>query len=314
MFWVRPRVCSSFWTLKQSWHSSMILIWWQQCVTSWQPRYGRVSPSCSISAIGEYIAKRGSHPSGTWMYMQGRGVGIQPLPSITSPDEGLLGGQGIHTTNGTDQGCLGPWQWSIMGSTRGSPNQKGPEGGAPPYWGHPGGNPRDPGGSSEAVTDDREVDSRRGRGWRYGEHVPWPISPPQLTSDVSQLLTMLTAGQRMGTPHINTFSGDATPRKTKVCFEHWYHEVWCVKYHYPEAVQWESIIQSLKGEVADMARYMGTTTSVDDHILMQTVCHPWHCGLIGCTQANFYKVSQRNNEKVPFFVKKLEGTLNQIQL
>ena len=38
--------------------------------------------------VSEYIAKRGSHLSGTQMHMQGRGEGIQPLPSMLSPDEG----------------------------------------------------------------------------------------------------------------------------------------------------------------------------------------------------------------------------------
>ena len=34
--------------------------------------------------------------------------------------------------------------------------------------------------------------------------------------------------------------------------------------HYPESVVWESIVRSLKGAVADMARYMGPTASVSD--------------------------------------------------
>ena len=52
--------------------------------------------------------------------------------------------------------------------------------------------------------------------------------------------------------------------KTEVCFEQWYYEVQCVKDHYPESVVWESIVQSLKGAAADMARYMGPTTSVTE--------------------------------------------------
>ena len=58
-----------------------------------------------------------------------------------------------------------------------------------------------------------------GRGWQYGKPTQWPISPPQPTVDVVQLLSMLTAGLRIGTPHINTFSGDATPGQTEVSFE-----------------------------------------------------------------------------------------------
>ena len=56
----------------------------------------------------------------------------------------------------------------------------------------------------------------------------------------------------MGTQRINTFSGDATLGKTKVSFKQWYHEVECVKDHYPESVVWESIISSLKGAAADV--------------------------------------------------------------
>ena len=54
------------------------------------------------------------------------------------------------------------------------------------------------------------------------------------------------------------------PGKTKVSFEQWYHKVQCVKDHYPEKVVSESIIRSLKGAAADMARYMGPTASVSD--------------------------------------------------
>ena len=116
----------------------------------------------------------------------------------------------------------------------------------------------------------------------------------------------------MGTPCINAFSSDATPEKTELSFEQWYHEVPCIKDHYPEEVVQESIIQSLKGAVADMTRYVGPTTTVD-HIV-HTVSHLWHCGLIQCVHAKLYKVSQGNNKKVPSFAMKLEGTLNQIEL
>ena len=82
-------------------------------------------------------------------------------------------------------------------------------------------------------------------------------------------------------PHINTFSGEATPGKMDVSFKQWYHEVQCVKDHYLESVVQESIMQSLKRAAADMARYMGPTTSMA-HIL-QKLSYFWHCGIIQCT-------------------------------
>ena len=50
------------------------------------------------------------------------------------------------------------------------------------------------------------------------------------------------------------------PGKMEVPFKQWYHEVQCVKDHYPESVVRESIVHSLKGTAVDMAQYMGPTT------------------------------------------------------
>ena len=103
-----------------------------------------------------------------------------------------------------------------------------------------------------------------GKGWQIVKPTKWPTSPQQ--ANVGCLLGMLAARLRMGTPRINTFIGDATPGKTEVYFEQWYHEVQCVKDHCPETVVQESIIWLLKGPALDMARYMGPTTSIA-HIL-----------------------------------------------
>ena len=134
-----------------------------------------------------------------------------------------------------------------------------------PTWVTPG-QSEGPWGVSETNMDDREVGLRGGRGWGHNKPVHQPTSPSQANADVGHLLNMLVAGLRMGIPRINTFSGEATPGKTEVSFKQWYHKVNCTKNHYPEAVVWESIIQSLKGPTVDMARYMGPTTNIA-HIL-----------------------------------------------
>ena len=82
--------------------------------------------------------------------------------------------------------------------------------------------------------------------------------------DVGCLINTLALGLHLGTPRINTFSGKAMPDKTEVLFEQWYHEVQCIRDHYPELVVWESIVQSLKGAAADMAQYMGPIASVSE--------------------------------------------------
>ena len=118
---------------------------------------------------------------------------------------------------------------------------------------------------------------------------------------------------RLGTLRINTFSRDTTPGKTELSFEQWYHEVQCIKDHYPESVVWESIIRLLKGAVADMAWYMGSTASMA-HILRKLSVTFSTVASFNVLMQNFYKVTQGNNEKVPSFATRLEGTLNQIRL
>ena len=72
-------------------------------------------------------------------------------------------------------------------------------------------------------------------------------------------------------------------RKEEVSFEQWYHKLQCVKDHYPESVVWESIARSLKGAVAEMAQYMGPTTSVA-HILQKLaiIFSLWHHSMSLC--------------------------------
>ena len=130
---------------------------------------------------------------------------------------------------------------------------------------------------------------------------------------MGQLITTLTLGLHLGTPRNNTFSGNVTPDKTEVLFEQWNHKVQCIKDHYPESVVQEGIMRSLKGAVADMAWYMGPTASVSNILEKLSVIFGTVASFDVLMQ-NFYKITQGNNEKVPSFVTRLEGTLYQIRL
>ena len=130
---------------------------------------------------------------------------------------------------------------------------------------------------------------------------------------MGQLITALTLGLHIGTPKISTFSGDAAPGKTKVSYEQWSHEVQCIKDHYPESVVRESIMRSLKGAAADMTCYMGPTASVSE-ILEKLLVIFGTVASFDILMQNFYKISQGGNEKVPSFMTRLEGTLNQIRI
>ena len=110
--------------------------------------------------------------------------------------------------------------------------------------------------------------------------------PPQPDKNIGHLINTLVTRLWLGTPCINTFSGEATLGKMEVSFKQWYHEVQCVKDHYLESVVWESIVRSLKGAVADMVWYMGPTTSVA-HTLQKFNHHLWHCGIIWHLNAKY---------------------------
>ena len=150
-----------------------------------------------------------------------------------------------------------------------------------------------------------------------GGWVPLPPTQPPRPAladlDMGHLINTLVSGLHLGTPRINTFSGKTMLGKTEVSFEQWYHEVQCVKDHYLESVVWESIVRSVKGAAADMAWYMGPTASVGE-ILQKLMLIFRMVASFDVLMQNFYKVTQGNNEKVPSFTSRLEGTLNQIQL
>ena len=114
-------------------------------------------------------------------------------------------------------------------------------------------------------------------------------------------------------PSYQHFQQQSHAGKDEVSFKQWYHEVQCMKDHYPESVVQESIVQSLKGAVAEMVRYMGPTTSVA-HNLQKLMVIFGSVALFDILMQNHYKVTQGNYEKVPPYTTRLKGTLNQIRL
>ena len=109
--------------------------------------------------------------------------------------------------------------------------------------------------------------------WEVGSpgQSPQPPTPDKPGADVGHLINTLVSGLHLGAPQINAFSGKATPGKTEVSFKQWYHQVQCVKDHYLELVVWESIVRSLKGAAADMARHIGPPASVSNILQKLTV-------------------------------------------
>ena len=137
--------------------------------------------------------------------------------------------------------------------------------------------------------------------------------PPHTEENVGHLLSTLATGLRLGTPRTNTFSGDTMPGKNRGILGAVVPEVQFIMDHYLELVVQESIVRSLKGEVVDMAQYMGPTTSMT--IILQKLAVIYGTiASFNILMQNFYKVNQGNHEKFPSFATVLEGTLNQIRL
>ena len=95
------------------------------------------------------------------------------------------------------------------------------------------------------------------------------------------------------------------PSKTEVSYEQWSHKVQCIKDHCLESVVRESIMQSLRGAVADMACYIGPTAAVSESLEKLSVIF---CTVVSfdVLMQNFYKISQ-GNEKVPSFCDQVGG-------
>ena len=112
---------------------------------------------------------------------------------------------------------------------------------------------------------------------------------------------LIGTGLQLGTQRISTFSGEAMVGKTEVSFEKWYYEVQCVKDHYPESVVQESIVRFFKGAAADMAQYMGPTTSLA-HILQKLTIIFSTVASFNMLMQNFtklHKVTMRRSPPLP---------------
>ena len=93
-------------------------------------------------------------------------------------------------------------------------------------------------------------------------------SPPK-NYGVPQFLEAIHSGQNitvlgvLGTPHLAVFSGSDPPlTKWEATYNQWTFEVCSLWSCYQEGVLQEGIIQLLKGEVADMVRFLGPVPSV----------------------------------------------------
>ena len=114
-------------------------------------------------------------------------------------------------------------------------------------------------------------------------------------------------------PKISTFHDKEAPWKNWVFLEQWLFEFMSVQGLYLEPILRETVIKSLKRNVADLVRCMGPKFEAEEIILkLETVY--WIVLSCHVLMQSFYKISQIWSEKIPAYTTRIEGTLNQNRL
>ena len=138
-------------------------------------------------------------------------------------------------------------------------------------------------------------------------------APTQPDEDVGCLINTLASSLQLGSPGINTFIGKAMPGKTEVSFQ--------------TMVPWGTVHERPLSRICGLEKYHVITKGGSSRCgqvhgsYCQHSPYPSKLTVIFGTVAlfhvlmqHFYKVTKNNQEKVPSFGTRLEGTLNQIRL
>ena len=113
-------------------------------------------------------------------------------------------------------------------------------------------------------------------------------------------------------PKVKTFSGETPIPKGEVSYEQWRHEIICVRDDYSRQNAMEGVRRSLRGQAADMVRYLGPTATVGDVVDKLDVIYG-RIATLDVLMQDFYSLVQQKNEKISTFVARLEGAMNHIR-
>ena len=113
-------------------------------------------------------------------------------------------------------------------------------------------------------------------------------------------------------PKVKTFSGETPTPKGEVSYEQWRHEIVCIREVYPVQTAMEGVRRSLRGQAADMVRYLGPTATVGDVVDKLDVIYG-RIATLDVLMQDFYSLVQGKGEKVSNFVSRLEGAMNHIR-
>ena len=113
-------------------------------------------------------------------------------------------------------------------------------------------------------------------------------------------------------PKLKLFSGVIPVPKDEISYEQWRHEVVCSQSTFPNAMIAQGIRRALRGQAADMVRYLGPTAGVDEMLSKLDVIFG-RVATLDTMMQKFYQMVQNKNEGIPMFATRIEGTFNDIK-
>ena len=144
------------------------------------------------------------------------------------------------------------------------------------------------------------------------------VEMPAVTANISSVSNIestnnvgrgLTIGKP---PKFSQFSGEVPVPKGEVSYEQWKYEIVCTQGMYTEVLITEGIRRSVRGQAADMARFMGPNVSPTE-ILKKLDVIFGRIATVDTLMQEFYKLVQGKTEKVATFAGRLEDALNHIR-
>ena len=98
-------------------------------------------------------------------------------------------------------------------------------------------------------------------------------------------------------PALSLLSGEEVPRKQEISFNRWLFEVRTIQQSYAEPLVREAIVQSDKGQAADLVCFLGPNATVEKTISKVETAYGMVLGYDVLMQ-HFYRVHREKNEKV----------------
>ena len=146
-----------------------------------------------------------------------------------------------------------------------------------------------------------------------------PLAPAHGAAGVPATPVVPSASTTVGSevrtgkpPKFANFSGDVPIAKTEVSYDQWRYEVECARSSYSNVAIMEGIRHALRGQAADIARYLGTGAGVQEVLEKFDVIFG-KVATCDTLMQDFYRLVQSKHERVAAFAARIEGALARIR-